>query len=95
MIAWVQRIPIIDATVVLGFNKSVKPVGAIVEQGNDWVVMNGNAQPYLMKGDGCPDPIDFLMKLVSPIKRDIEADTPLMSFDKPDTNERWEVWSVK
>ena len=49
-----------------------------------------------MKGAGCPDPIDFIFKLISP-RQDLPVDDsiPYLRFQSNDTGELWEVWGVR
>lgn len=96
MIAWASKVKLLnDSVVMLVFNERLKPVGSMIEQGNDWLVQNGDLLPFQIKADGCPDPMDFMFKLTSPRNEDIEADKPFMEFTMHDGGERWEVWEVK
>ena len=96
MIAWAGDVQILNgAKVLLMFNDRMKAVASMIEMGDEWLVQNGELPPFQMSGQGCPDPIDFMFKLVSPTSPDIESDTPFLEFTKNDTNERWEVWEVK
>jgi hypothetical protein len=94
MIAWVQQIKTLnDTTVLLLFNDDLKPIGSLVEEGDDWLVAIEGREPHRMSGGGCPDPIDFAFKLTSPRNETQTNDEPLMSFTMSD-GERWEVWEV-
>ena len=96
MIAWAGEVSILNgAKVLLCFNSNLKPVASMIELGDDWLVQNGTLAPFQIKGKGCPDPIEFMFKLVSPRKADIESDTPFLEFTNSESGERWEVWEVK
>ena len=94
MIAWVNKTTD-DNTVLLLFRRSrnkLKPVATMTEVGDNWEIQVGDAKKTTISGAGCPDPIEFLMTLVSPRNTVIDDNTPLMEFKRG--SEKWEVWEV-
>ncbi len=95
MMVWVNKKP--DGTTELkGYNKSMSVITSMVEDGDDWTITSRSGEEYQMKGAGCPDPIDFIFKLISPRqKMEIDDSIPYLRFQSNETGELWEVWAVK
>ena len=95
MMVWVKK----DSdgnTILTAFNKNLKEITNMIESGDDWTITSRSGEQYQMKGAGCPDPIDFIFKLISP-RREIPVDDsiPYLRFQCNDTGELWEVWGVR
>jgi len=86
-----------DGTRIIGFDKRMREKVRMVESGNDWTITNANGKTYEMKGNGCPDPLTFIMTLMSPRRSpaDMVADLPFMRYRHEDSGEVWEVWEVR
>lgn len=94
MIAWVNKTTD-DNTVLLLFRRErhgLKPAATMTEVDDAWEIQIGDAKTTTISGAGCPDPIEFLMTLVSPRNNAIDDKTPLMEYKRG--NEKWEVWEV-
>ena len=84
------------STELIGYDKGMKQVARLVEDGDNWTITSRNGDKYQMKGAGCPDPIDFIFKLISPVMPiQDDADIPYLRFKNDATGECWEVWAVK
>ena len=95
MMVWVNHVNG-TRTELIGYNKSMQVVSSMVESGDDWTITSRSGEQYQMKGAGCPDPIDFIFKLISP-RQDLPVDDsiPYLRFQSNDTGELWEVWGVR
>ena len=94
MIAWVNNTTD-NSTVLLLFRRNrtkLKPVATMTEVGDQWEIQIGDQDKTYISGAGCPDPIEFLMTLVSPRNTVAQDSEPLMQYRRGD--EKWEVWEV-
>ena len=95
MMVWVKK----DSdgnTILTAFNKNLKEITSMIESGDDWTITSRSGEQYQMKGAGCPDPIDFIFKLISPRKEmPVDDEIPYMTFQSNETGEKWEVWGVR
>jgi len=83
------------STELIGYEKGMKVVARMVENGDDWTITSKSGDTYNMKGAGCPDPIDFIFKLISPVMPiNDNPDIPYLRFKNDTTGECWEVWGV-
>lgn len=94
MIVWVQS----DdggRTVLTGFDGRLRERVKLIEDENEWEI-HINSGIERMPADGTPDPIEFVMRLISPRKRPRDStEAPFLLFKNHDTGEAWEVWEVR
>ena len=95
MMVWVHKNDD-GSTELVGYDKGMKRIARMVEKGDDWIITSKNGDRYEMKGSGCPDPIDFIFKLISPVDPNPDVvDVPYLRFHNSSTGECWEVWAFK
>jgi len=95
MIVWVNKTES-GQTELKGYNKSMQVITSMVESGDDWTITSRSCEQYQMKGAVCPDPIEFIFKLISPRKKmEIDDSVPYLRFQSNTTGELWEVWGVR
>jgi len=84
------------STELVGYDKGMRIIARLIENGDDWSITSKNGDTYSMKGSACPDPIDFIFKLISPVNPNPDGeDIPYLRFQNDSTGECWEVWAVK
>lgn len=96
MMVWVNKKP--DGTTEMtGYDKGMKVLTRMVEDGDDWTITSRAGGEYQMKGAGCPDPIEFIFRLISPRNHEMNLDEklPLLRFQSEESGELWEVWTVR
>ena len=95
MMVWVHKNDD-GSTELVGYEKGMKVIARMIEVGDDWTISTRSGDRYTMKGAGCPDPIDFIFKLISPGNPGkAESDIPFLRFKNDTTGECWEVWGVQ
>jgi hypothetical protein len=95
MMVWVHQNDD-GSTELVGYEKGLKVVARMVESGDDWTITSKSGDTYKMKGAGCPDPIDFIFKLISPRAKDEATDdVPFLRFKNHKSGECWEIWGVQ
>ncbi len=96
MIGWVEKDD--DVTRLTIYNSRIKTIAALAEIDGEWLVIDvdNHLDPtiHTMIGRDCPDPVEFLMTLISPRNTE-DPGGPLVVFDRFDTSERWEIWEVR
>jgi hypothetical protein len=93
LIIWVKDEP--GGTVLKGYDHKLRNVVTMreIDDGENWQITHYK-EVHTMRASGCPDPVDFIMRLISPRNEDTHDDLPFLMFSNFDTGENIEVWEM-
>lgn len=93
MIIWVDTFN--DDTRLRAYDHKLRHVATMseIDNGEKWRIEHYK-ETHEMPASGCPDPVAFIMALISPRNTDPYDDLPFLSFVNHDTNETVEVWEL-
>lgn len=95
MMVWVVKTG--NKVILKGFDSHMRQRIEMTEIEDEWTIQTASGT-YTINGQGCPDPVDFVMKLISPRREPTVNDRvemPFLTFKNDDSGERWEVWEVR
>ena len=93
MIIWVEDK---DGTTTLkGYDNKLRNVVTMreVEGGERWEITHYK-EVHTIRASGCPDPVAFIMRLISPRNENPHEDLPFLRFNNNETGESIEVWEM-
>lgn len=85
-----------DGTTTLkGYDHKLRNVVTMreIEGGEKWEIAHYK-EVHTIKASGCPDPVAFIMRLISPRDEDEDDGVPFLMFNNHDTGESIEVWEM-
>jgi len=93
VIIWVDKHE--GTTRLRGYDRKLRNIVTMTETdgGENWRIQHYK-ETHVMKASGCPDPVDFIMRLISPRNEERYDDMAFLTFINHDTNESIEVWEM-
>ncbi len=94
MIVWVED-DTEGRTILRGYDAKLRPVVVMreIDNGERWSIEHYK-ETHVIKAYGCPDPVKFVMRLISPRNEATNDQAPLLRYENFTTKETIEVWDV-